>query len=238
MKNCENIIKRSIALVLFSDRCCLEDRIINGRAYSLEDRENQRQVIYNWLEKMEYDNYLTNEERKIFNTSIQTKPNLNIKMKLNIHETIEPLLWSIGFVTQLSDYDKYVRTDFHPILEIGVNHKLEGLIKKCNPKRDEEIVEQREVSMLWHWRARIGRQHLENNIDETILSIFGKDMEIYLNKIKLSKDFPKDFIALKKPYNSLSQTEVEKLEQIALWRHHTFEWITADEAWDDVDTST
>ncbi|HBI03182.1 MAG TPA: hypothetical protein DDY49_04020 [Paenibacillaceae bacterium] len=237
MKHYKSILQRIVALITFCDRCALESSVLDGEYHSVDERNEQRQRIYNWLVRHEYIDFLTKAEKRIFNTTIEDIPNQNIRLMYNQYEAVEPLLWSVGLVSRLTSFEKYVLKDFHPIL-MEINEKFEDMIKENNLKDLNEIVQRRELTMLWHWRARVGQQKLDQNIDEIILSIFGDEMKKVIKKIKLSKEFPKDFIAFEKPYYQLSLKEIELLKNIVSWRHHAYEWITSDEEWDDVDTST
>jgi hypothetical protein len=241
MKSCTEILSRAIAILLLSDRCGLECATINRKTYTLFERENHRQVMYNWLNITGYINNLTEQEKKIYCFEVKELPNTRILQGLNKYESIEPLLWVMGLSKKISNYDKHVITDFHQVLGIGKNHSLEELNNKCKMKSDNIIIEQKEISMLWHWRARIGKINTfseSKNIRDIIKRIFSDDIIQSLDKIKMSKELPIDFLALGMPYNNLPLRNIAQLEQIAYWRHHALEWVCSDEDWEYVDTST
>lgn len=67
MKSKEEILKRAIILLAFSDRCVLEKKMIDGVRRSLNEREMQRQAIVDWLMRMGYYDSVSEKEKLIFN---------------------------------------------------------------------------------------------------------------------------------------------------------------------------
>ena len=125
MKSTEEIIARAIILVCLSDRCALEENIIEGRRYTKSEREKQREAIRNWLNNTRYMEYATETEREFFDKKIGAVHKSNFLQYQVQYEAVEPCLWSLGLVNQLSDYENFVLEDFHPILQIGMNHSYE-----------------------------------------------------------------------------------------------------------------
>ena len=65
MKNKDEVLKRTVCLLLFADGCALEDKIFDGTRRSLEERETQRKTIIKWLQLKEYYIYLTIKEKEL-----------------------------------------------------------------------------------------------------------------------------------------------------------------------------
>ena len=153
LKEKKEIIKRALVLLAFADRRALEKSVIDGKKRSLVEREEQRIAIINWLSRMGYDESITKKEKCIFNSQILDKPNIEILSYQNYYECVEPLLWSLGLIENLSCYDDYVLFDFHPLLNLGKNHTLSSIERRSNLLPESIIQEKRELSMLWYWRS-------------------------------------------------------------------------------------
>ena len=233
MKKVEDIFNRIICIYVFCERIFLEENNLEGIYFSSNDREDKRRVMIKWLNEKGYTNHLTNEEREIINTPVSSL-DYTIRKKYNRYEAIEPLLWCLGLISRTSSYDKYVTSDFSRVLQIGAAHNIENLIKISSLRSEQEIINKREVSMLWNWRSKL--RDLNDDIDKVIINIFGKEYKKHL-KMKMSNSIPKDFIAFNEPYHKLSKDRVAQLEDIVEWRHHAYEWVLSDEDWDNVPIS-
>lgn len=131
MKNIKEIIVRAIILVCLSDRCALEEKIIEGKRYSISKREKQREAIRNWLDSVGYMQYATQKERDLFDKNLGEENKNDILCYQVQYEAVEPCLWSLGLVDRLSDYEQFVLEDFHPILQIGTGYSYEKVVEKC-----------------------------------------------------------------------------------------------------------
>lgn len=140
-------------------------------------------------------------------------------------------------VKKLSSYDQYVIDDFHPVLQIGVNHTLESVLKACSLKKVENLQLQNEISMLWHWRA-IECNSPKFNVKNAIVSTFGLDYEKILDCIQQFDNDQNDFIVNNKLFSELNFEEKISINSIALWRHHAFEWIAGNKEWDMIESNT
>ncbi|WP_433958692.1 DUF4272 domain-containing protein [Cytobacillus horneckiae] len=240
MKNAEEIASRAIILLCLSDRCALERTTIGGRVYTLKQRDEQREAIYKWLQDKGYNSSITIEEKMLFEQKVGKGNKVEILSMQIQYEAIEPCLWSLGLVDKLSGYDRFVSEDFHPLLEVGVSHSLEKLLKKCSLRVFEDVVLQNEISMLWHWRAR----ELNNSIfnfkpaKEVIISIFGKQYFQVIDRMQIFENGQDDFNVNNKAFNDLNLDEKNRIKFIAQWRNHAFEWIVGDKAWDEVELNT
>lgn len=240
MKNTEEIANRAIILLCLSDRCALERTSIGGRVYTLKQRDEQRKAIYKWLQDKGYNTSMTLDEKLLFEQVVGKGNKDEILSKQIQYEAIEPCLWSLGLVDKLSEYDKLVSEDFHPLLEIGGTHSLDKLLNKCRLRVFNDIVLQNEISMLWHWRTREANNSIFNlkPAKEIILSTFGNQYMQVIDSMKAFKNDQDDFIVSNKAFNDLNSEEMNRMKFIAQWRHHTFEWVVGDKAWDEVELNT
>lgn len=237
MKNKKEVIIRSVCLLTFADRCALEEKVTNGIRHSLNEREQQRNTIIKWLKEKNYYSYLTKKEKQAIETQVVNKTNTEIYNNENDYECIEPLLWSLGLVEEIHNYDEFVLDDLHRPLNIGRNHALEEVEKRCKNVQDDVIKINREISMLWYWRCLECRNSSSKiiNYKNAIRDIFGED------NIKILEDYEYydmdkcDFIVKGKTVAELSGLEIEKLEIIAERRFYAFEWLCSDDNWDNVD---
>ncbi|MGF2614535.1 DUF4272 domain-containing protein [Rossellomorea aquimaris] len=240
MKNVEEIATRAIILLCLSDRCALERTTIGGRVYTLKQRDEQRKAIYKWLQDKGYNSSMTLDEKMLFEQEVGKGNKDEVLSKQIQYEAIEPCLWSLGLVDKLSEYDRLVSDDFHPLLEIGGKHSLEKLLSKCRLRAFEDIVLQNEISMLWHWRAREANNSIFNikTAKEIIISTFGDQYVQVIDCMQAFKNHQEDFIVNNKAFNDLSSEEMNLIKFIANWRHYSFEWIVGDKAWDEVELNT
>lgn len=237
MKSKEEIIRRAIILLAFSDRCALEKEIVDGVRRSLDEREMQRQAIVNWLMRMGYYDSISPKEKQVFEKEIARKADKDILIFQNNYECLEPLLVSLGLVKELSGYDKFVLDDFHPVLNFGKNHSFTALLERCCMISDVQIEAYREISMLWYWRCLECRNRISNSTDikEAIYNIFGENHISLLHNYSQFDAVANDFIINGKTVTELNNAEVERLSVISERRFYAFEWLTTDEEWDEVD---
>lgn len=234
IKNREEILRRAVVLLSFSDRCSLEKNIINGKLYSSIEREMQRQAINNWLSRMEYNDYISKIEKQVFDTSVCDNLEL-IKFQYD-YECIEPLLWCIGLVKKLSDYNEFVVKDFHPILEIGDNHSFSDIHKTLKLKSEKEIQEKRELAMLWYWRCLENNNNkiFKKNYAKIIHKTFNGKYDQLLSKYGCFDNAKGDFIVQGKTISQLNDTQFTKISIISEKRFYAFEWLCTEDEWDNV----
>lgn len=239
MKKVKEIMARAIILICLSDRCALEEELIEGKRYTLSEREKQREAIRNWLDYMGYLNYAIKKEKDFLNKSLGTSDKKEVLQFQVQYEAVEPCLWSLGLVNQLSGYEQFVLEDFHPILQIGLGHSYEKVIQKCKLREKEEIELQTEAAMLWHWRAREAYNPIftEEGIGTIIKRVFGKHYLEILSKVECVDVDEKDFVLKNSMFADLNDKEKSIVEVISLWRHHAFEWILGIDSWDEVETN-
>lgn len=238
MKSTREIITRAVILLCLSDRCSLEKAIIGGKSFQKSIRENQRLTILEWLNKHGYSDMMTPDERKFFESEIGRigkETSLNFQKQ---YEGIKPCLWALGLVPDLADYNAMDFDDYHPVLQIAANHKLENIEKLVTPRSLGEVLLQQEISLLWHWRAVMynNPMYLGKTVRDVISAVFTNRYDAVLLKIKQYDNEKNDFIVNNKPVGELNQEEYKVFKTIARWRHHAFEWIAGEDRWDEVVT--
>ncbi|WP_242860912.1 DUF4272 domain-containing protein [Defluviitalea phaphyphila] len=240
MKDAKEIIVRAIILLCVSDRCALEKSIIGGINYSKKQREDQRLAIYRWLKNRRYVDMMTKSEKLLFEQELGIRNKNEILFFQLQYEAIEPCLWTLGLVQNLSNYDKFVLTDFHSVLQIDMNHTLEKVLSIVNLRSETDIKLQKEISMLWHWRAIEYNNPIfkVKSVKDMVKEIFGDTYEQVLENIPQFDNNKNDFIVNGKPFINLSIKEKKIINCIAQWRHHAFEWIVGNESWDKVEINT
>lgn len=240
MKSAKEIVARSVILLCVSDRCALERPTIGGRTYSIKQREDQRLAINQWLKNKGYADMLTKDERTLFEQKVDGENKEEILSAQVQYEAIEPCLWTLGLTQKLSKYDQFVIDDFHPVLQIGLNHTVEKVLDASSIQTDEAILLQNEISMLWHWRTIEYNNPIfeTSSVKDLVKSVFGNRYEKVLESIQQFDDYKNDFLVQNKSYFNLGIEDKKRIYYIAKWRHHAFEWIVGDEEWDEVELNT
>lgn len=240
MKNAKEIMTRAILLVCLSDRCALEEELIEGKRYTLSEREKQREAIRNWLDHTGYLNDLTKREKDFLNKGVGTSDKDEVLQYQVQYEAVEPCLWSLGLINRLSGYKAFVLDDFHPILQIGTGHSYERVKQNCKPREKREIELQTEIAMLWHWRSRESYNPIfkEESVGTVIKRTFGEHYLEILSKMECMDVDGKDFWCGHSSFADLREEEKGMVEVISLWRHHAFEWILRNDPWDKAETNT
>ena len=153
------------------------------------------------------------------------------------YECLEPMLFSLGLVSELSSYDKFVLDDFHPVLRFGKNHSIKSLLESCHMVSNAQIKDYRELSMLWYWRCLECRNGLSRTTDikKAIYNIFGEKYIQLLHTYNQFDNVANDFIIKGKKVIELNEEEIEKLSIISERRFYAFEWLSTDAEWDNVD---
>lgn len=237
MKSKDEILKRAIVLLAFADRCALEKSVIDGVKRTLNERETQRQAVLSWLMRMGYYENSSEKEKQIFNSAVTNKADKGIMLLQNDYECLEPMLWSLGLVNELSDYNNFVMRDFHPILGFGKNHSFEALSGSCCMISDAEIKDCREISMLWYWRCLEHRSGISEatDIKKAIYNTFGEGHIKLLDTYEHFDNAANDFVVNGKKVYELNNEEIAKLTVIAERRFYAFEWMSTDDEWDNID---
>jgi len=237
VKEREEVIKRIICLLCYTDRCILERPVIDGIQRSLKEREDQRKIISEWLKWKGYYSNLTAKEKQIMETPVTGIMNSAVLSNYRDYECIEPLLWSVGLRGRLAGYGNYVLADLHPPIQIGPDHSLKNVANSCKDVPVSEIEKKSTIAMLWYWRCLEERHPNTKNIDfkEAVTKTFG---ESYASLLKSYSGFDNnkcDFVVNGKKVSELNSMEKARLEDLSERRFYAFEWLFSEETWDNVD---
>lgn len=237
MKEKEEILRRIMCLLVYTDRCVLESEVIEGIRHPLKEREDHRKEMAEWLKWKGYYSSFTAKEKRIMETPVTARTNQEILYNYLDYECIEPLLWSVGLKSRLSNYNDYVMADLHPPMKIGPDHTLKGVADSCKVVPTGEIEKKREIAMLWYWRCLEARNANAKNINykDAVAKTFG---ETHAALLEGDSGFDKnngDFVVRGKKVSELSGAEIGKLEVLSERRFYAFEWLCSEEDWDKVD---
>lgn len=239
MKSKEEILARALVLLCVSDRAFLEIETVEGKTYSFEQREKQRNKIYNWLTRNGYRQYMTSRECDIFEEVVDGGRSDDIYDQRFQYEALAVLLWALNLY-EMPDCATASMDDFHVHLKIDTNHNFDKVLSECQLRSEKELAFQTEVAMLWHWRAiEIGNVPKKGRSwGDCIELIFGEEYKAVLSHIPQAKEMPCDFLVGGKSVAELNRTEQQMLYIIAYWRHYAFEWIMGEDDWDEVAVDT
>ena len=76
MRKIEDVLRRAVCLLKFADRCAIEEKVTNGVPHTLNEREQQRKSILNWIREKDYYNNLTSNEKNDMETSVKNEINI------------------------------------------------------------------------------------------------------------------------------------------------------------------
>ncbi len=246
MKSKQEILARSVILLCISDRAALESSVIGGVYFSKKKREQQRLAIWEWVTTQGYVDFTTENEKVFFQLKVgDGKPKAVQNFKTQ-HEALEPLLWALGLVKKMSDYNGWVLKDFHPLLKITSkdfsslyirsSHAPEKLLEKCILADEPTIAFYSVIAMLWYWRLLEYKNPIfkKKIAKEVIIETFGEKYEDAASVILQPEGMRYDFMVNEKRASKLNPLEACRTRIIAQWRHHAFVWMLGDETWDDV----
>lgn len=237
MKPREEVIKRIICLLCYTDRCVLESEIIEGIRHPLKEREDHRKEMVEWLKWKGYYSSLTAKEKRIMETPVTGRANYNLLYNYHDYECIEPLLWSVGLINKLSNYNDFVMADLHPPMQIGPKHSPEGVASSCKAVPMSEVEKKREIAMLWYWRCLEARNVNAKDINykDAVTKTFGETHAVLLEGYSGFDKKKSDFVVRGRKVSELNGMELGKLEVISERRFYAFEWLCSDDDWDNVD---
>lgn len=236
MKTVQEIIGRIVALMTYTDMCALESAMASGINESLETRQQHKKAIYKWLINNDYSRCLTTKEKAMFEREISNTPNISILKNTNQYEAIQPLLWCVGLIDNLSDYNGFVEDEFYELIGIGGKHNYREVISKCVMRDSKQINIAYVNSMIWYWRAWMcpGFDYSEESLQDVIRNTYGLAC---LDAIKTKSVVSNRTIDLKyknKRINNLTEYEKNSLKEISKWRLYAFRWALSDVSWDNV----
>jgi len=154
------------------------------------------------------------------------------------------LLWALGYSSELPPYDQE--------WEIKIMNKIpkepvEPILANAKLRRDADIMKQRDLAELWHWRARTRLIQEAGEMPASLPGGMTIGEVIAMASAKAAEDgaFPApiggDFPAFGKPYRDLSEEEFSRVTSIAMERHRAFNWLCGyapGNRWADTPTDT
>jgi hypothetical protein len=163
-------------------------------------------------------------------------------------ESVQVLLWALGFLPQLPSYDTMAD---HDLLRTFPTEDVDEFIGSAALRPREEIERERDIAELWHWRSRT-RQLGESGdfVPDELTQALG--LESYDDIVRFTAPFldsegsippciDDDFPARGKAYRDLSDQEWHEVESIAVQRHFTLNWLCGyapENRWDETPTHT
>jgi hypothetical protein len=245
MKSAMEILARAVILTGVSDRCAME---ITTWSPPLphQERDQQRLLIWEWLNEKGYSDFITNKEKDFFLSKIGRGFSSPYVQTFQCQsEAVALLLWTLGLVNKLPDYRDWSLTDYHPLLQItpapgntsiykDSTHIMGEVLDKCELRDEEEVLLRSKMAILWHWRALNYRAPVfkSSPVKEVAAQVFGKEYEKPTSIILKNSGLGEDFAVNKRIIDNLNGKEIILLRAIARWRCHAFQWIFADEQWD------
>ena len=158
-------------------------------------------------------------------------------------ESIACLFWALEIIPELPRYDQEAN---HELVNALPATPIKDLIKQAHLRPKEEIKKQRNISELWHWRARTRRlQEEEHSFQLPNGYTIEQVIELAALKGAESGDLPhpigSDFPAMGKPYRDISIEEFAIMTSIAQERHKALNWLcgfSSSGRWADTPTDT
>lgn len=221
--------------------------VCSGERHTRKQRNEQRAVIYNWLQDNNYIRFMTETEKELFEQPVGNPFRKKVfHNKFFECEAIEPLLWCLGLTKKLSSYGRYVLTNWQEINEMHLKLKTnvpdthQKLLEKAVMQDEDKIALRDEIVMLWHWRAIEGKNPIfrKTSVKDIVLETFGGEYREALDKILRNQKEKQDFAVGGKYVYQLHSTELQHLYKRTKWRYHAFEWVLTEEDWGVVSTNT
>lgn len=248
-KSIKEIIIRAIVLECLSCCCWLdevqnnfqgdetklsENRVSYGwlnhfDTLSVDGSNDRRESVFKWLKDRGYSEYLTDVERYVFEKKTDRIINYAIYYPSEYHYALEVLLWSVGLIENLLYGSSYEIHNYHDLLKIYENHKLEDILSSCHKRDDSDLEREYTRTRYWYWLLTECREITDK---EQVLcraeDFFGREfiLKITENGIIDDLDWNKKTDKCNQPgyrwYNLLKHIKI---------RYRTFTWILNDDNW-------
>lgn len=235
MKSVQELIERTQIQLVLHDRLIWENGYSEGRFHSIEERKQQQCLEASWIVSRGIDTAMNIEDRQLLNQEIETVETSVRSQRSFECESIEPILWACSFVKALTPIGKFMKSDFHALL---IGQTKDYLSKTGKLREEDQIVNQRDVFMLWYWRSKID-QKFETpkglSVVDAIASTFTQQEVMCAKKIRRVEG---DFAVRGIPFYSLTPQEKYMLGNCIKWRYHALEWVLNEESWYDTSVDT
>lgn len=175
------------------------------------------------------------EDRQLLNQEIETVETSVRSQRSFECESIEPILWACSFVKTLTPIGKFMKSDFHALL---IGQTKDYLSKTGKLREEDQIVNQRDVFMLWYWRSKIDQKFETSkglSVVDAIASTFTQQEVMCAKKIRRVEG---DFAVRGMPFYNLTPQEKYMLGNCIKWRYHALEWVLNEESWYDISVDT
>ncbi len=181
------------------------------------------------------------EQKLLMSNRVSKRQQINASW---LGEATTCLLWALRMIPELPSYDE----EIDPTLALLIRSKsIPELIRQARLRPRREILKQRQIAELWHWRARTRRLQEQGRLDDE--SVAGTKIEQIIERAatryarfgRLPDAIAGDFPALGKPYRDLSSDEFAILSSIAQERHRALNWVCGESPtgrWEDTRTDT
>jgi hypothetical protein len=213
------------------------------RAAALEGEFGERTIAR--LKRQKLWNALSGHERALLDAGLASWTEENVADMWWGREAHAALLWTIGAIDELGDYDaEFVERP--SVLRAEGDRDTAEFISKAVLRDASAIRAARDVAQLWHWRSRTtqlmrnpellrGRRAAEWDFVEIVRD----EAQSAFASGDLPAPIDDDFPAFDKPYRDLSDEEYEVVTSIAVARHYALNWVCGyARNWDEVPTET
>lgn len=244
MKTVKEIYIRTVILQCLTNRVSLEMAVGAAKGQSLENREEIRNDIRNWIRHKGYDPYITAAERRLFELPVGGKKfKKDELLEIDVQcKAMEVFLWALNKTDVIPDLSFCEIGEYHRLLGISKEHEMEEEVLKCRLRPESEIRLQADIAFLWNWRINevdmFACKGRSKNITDMIAATFGTRYDEALKHIP--KYIPTtvrgsiDFVAWDLVIKELYKWQMRLMKWFTYWRYYAFMWMMGDEAWDEV----
>jgi hypothetical protein len=184
---------------------------------------------------------MTREEKRFIRTPSQACGRQSIVNVFWMMESLECLLWALGYLPCLPPYD--VQADGDHLQLVPEGQGAESLDKATLRERDS-LEHARALAELWHWRSRT-RQLQERRVFPPRGMTFEDIIKITAHRAAEKGDIPAvisdDFPAFGRPYREITAEQYSEATSIAMERHKALNWLCGyapRNRWDKTPTDT
>jgi Domain of unknown function (DUF4272) len=172
-------------------------------------------------------------------TELDSRTHINLSWSM---ESLECLLWALGYVPSLLPYDAQATVD-----HLGLLPNLESVGSQGTRLIDRREIERaRDVAELWHWRSRT-RQLQESATEVHLANGMTLDGVVRMAASRAAEcgDIPAsvddDFPAFGRAYRDITDEEWAQMTSISIERHRALNWLCGyapKNRWDETPTDT
>ena len=220
----------------------LRARIEGGLKYSDGDSRRHWRAfegrMRDWGNRANVVDLMSPKERKLWRSKVGAWTARSIIDGCWRLEAIGVLAWAVRLTRTMPPWDKEIAHEV--ILKFGAPRfnarvsKTKSPRSKSRLRTSEELLRALDVAELWHWRAVTASRPRSAKL----LAIISDAAKYAHEKGDIARPKRKDFPLFGKSYAQLTRDERETAMSISIERHHAMEWLTGEDAWDEVRTDT